>query len=154
MKTFVVNLEDKTQLLIKQASWKNLEDIELLQLEILKAAYEASFSLGTLFRSSNKQFWDNAKKVAALLPVVGQEELGFDPEQIEDLDELCRIFVTTSTRKIPETGSITSDSDSEIFQPSEICRIHDLNFLNLLIQIEEAAKNQKQEKVAAKARKS
>ena len=68
-KTFTVKLEDNTEILIKQASWKNLEDIEFLQLEILKAAYDAKFSLGTLFRGSNKRFWDNAKKLAALLPV-------------------------------------------------------------------------------------
>ena len=135
-KTFTVKLEDNTELLIKQASWKNLEDIEVLQLEILKTAYDAKFSLGTLFRGSNKRFWDNAKKLAALLPVVGQDELGFDPEKIEDLDELCRVFISTSTARINETGSVTSEG-KEILQPSEISRIHDLNFLNLLIQIEE-----------------
>lgn len=143
-KTFVLKLRDDSELLIKQASWKNLEDIELLQLEVLKAAYEAKFSLGTLFRGSNKQFWDNAKKLAALLPVVGQPELGFDPEQIDDLDELCRVFISTSTGRVKETGSVTSEG-KEILQPSEISRIHDLNFLNLLIQIEEAIQEEKTE---------
>lgn len=150
-KTFVVKLEDDTELLIKQASWKNLEEIELLQLEVLKAAYDAKFSLGTLFRGSNKRFWDNAKKLAALLPVVGQSELGFDPEKIEDLDELCRVFISTSTARITETGSVTSEG-KEILQPSEISRIHDLNFLNLLIQIEEEIQKESTKTTKAKTK--
>jgi len=135
-KTFTVNFADGSQILVKPVSWALLEDVELLQLEIVKAAYEAKFSLGTLFRASNKQFWDNAIKLAALLPVVGQKEPGFDPRNIEDLDELCRIFVSASTSRQLETGSVIPDGDN-VLAPSEIARTANINFIGLLIQMEQ-----------------
>jgi len=136
LRTFAVTLEGGKQILIKPVSWKNLEDLELLQLEIVKAAYDAKFSLATLFRASNRQFWDNAIKLASLLPVVGQKELGFNPEEIDDIDELCRVFVSASTARQIETGSVIPDGDS-VLAPSEISRCHGVNFIGLLIQMEQ-----------------
>jgi hypothetical protein len=135
LRTFAVTLEGGKQILIKPVSWKNLEDLELLQLEIVKAAYDAKFSLATLFRASNRQFWDNAIKLASLLPVVGQKELGFNPEEIDDIDELCRVFVSASTARQIETGSVIPDGDN-VLAPSEVSRINALNFIQMLIQME------------------
>ena len=136
LRTFTVTLDGGKQILIKPVSWKNLEDVELLQLEIVKAAYDAKFSLATLFKASNRQFWDNAIKLASLLPVVGQKELGFDPEKIDDIDELCRVFVSASTARQIETGSVIPDGYS-VLAPSEVSRINALNFLGLLIATEQ-----------------
>lgn len=133
---FIVNYEDGTSDIIKPVSWKYLDDVESLQLEVLKAAYDANFSLSALFRPSNIKFWDNAKKLASILPVVGKDEKGFDPEKIDSMDELCRIFVSTSEYRKVETGSVWNNN--ELLPPSEICRIHHLNFINLLLKAEES----------------
>lgn len=149
--TFLVNYEDGTSDIIKPVSWKFLDEVEALQLEILKAAYEVNFSLSNLFRPKNVKFWDNAKKLANLLPVVGQDEKGFDPERIDSMDELCRIFVSTSEYRKPETGSVWNSG--ELLEPSEICRIHHLNFIDLLLTVEKQiqAQSQTQEEAKPKA---
>lgn len=132
--TFLVNYDDGTSDIIKPVSWKYLDEVEALQLEILKAAYDVTFSLSNLFRPSNVKFWDNAKKLASILPVIGKDDKGFDPERIESMDELCRIFVSTSEYRKPETGSVWNND--QLLDPSEICRIHHLNFINLLLTAE------------------
>lgn len=141
LRTFTVTLEDGKQILIKPVSWKHLEDLELLQLEIVKAAYDAKFSLATLFKASNRQFWDNAIKLASLLPVVGQKEPGFDAEKIDDLDELCRVFVSASVSRQLETGSVIPDGDN-VLAPSEIARTANINFLQLLIATESLSESE------------
>jgi hypothetical protein len=138
--TFVINYEDGTNDIIKPVSWKKLDEVELLQYEILKAAYEVNFSLSALFKPSNKQFWNNAKKLAKLLPVVGQDKPGFNPEKIDSMDELCRIFVSTSPGRMNMTGAVWGEESA--LQPSEISRIHHLNFIQLLIRLEEMESNQ------------
>lgn len=132
--TFLVNYEDGTSDIIKPVSWRYLDEVEALQLEILKAAYDVTFSLSNLFRPSNVKFWDNAKKLASILPVIGKDEKGFDPERIDSMDELCRIFISTSTYRKAETGSVWNND--QLLDPSEICRIHHLNFINLLLTAE------------------
>jgi hypothetical protein len=136
--TFVVTYEDGSNDIVAPVSWKTLDQVERLQYEILQAAHEVNFSLGNLFKASNKRFWSNAKKLAALLPVDGNEKPGFDPEKIDSMDELCRIFVSTTTGRMNLTGSVWGEG--ETLEPSEICRIHHLNFIQLLIQIESQEK--------------
>ena len=140
--TFIVNYEDGTSDIIKPVSWKYLDEVESLQLEILKAAYDVTFSLSSLFRPSNVKFWDNAKKLASILPVIGKDEKGFDPEKIDSMDELCRIFVSTSEYRKPETGSVWNND--QLLDPSEICRIHHLNFINLLLTAEKQIQTQEE----------
>ena len=145
--TFIVNYEDGTSDIIKPVSWKYLDEVESLQLEILKAAYDVTFSLSSLFRPSNVKFWDNAKKLASILPVIGKDEKGFDPEKIDSMDELCRIFVSTSEYRKPETGSVWNND--QLLDPSEICRIHHLNFINLLLTAEKQIQTQEETKPPA-----
>lgn len=141
--TFLVNYEDGTSDIIKPVSWRYLDEVEALQLEILKAAYDVTFSLSNLFRPSNVKFWDNAKKLASILPVIGKDEKGFDPERIDSMDELCRIFVSTSTYRKAETGSVWNND--QLLDPSEICRIHHLNFINLLLTAEKQLQTNQEE---------
>lgn len=133
--TFKVTYEDQTTDIIKPCSWKQLEDVEILCFEILQEAYRVNFSLGSLFKPSNKNFWENAKKLAALLPVVGKQEKGFDPERIDSMDELCRIFVSASEHRHELTGSVWGKDDT--LKPSEICRIHQINFFELLLKCQD-----------------
>lgn len=140
---FLITYEDGTTDIVKPVSWKYLDEVEALQLEILKVAYDVTFSLSNLFRPSNTRFWDNARKLAGILPIVGKEEKGFDPERIDSMDELCRIFVSTSRYRKAETGSVWNNS--ELLEPSEICRIHHLNFINLLLTAEKSLQEQKEE---------
>lgn len=134
--TFKVVYEDGTSDIIKPVSWKKLEDVEILCLEILKSAYKVNFCIADIFKPKNTEFWDNAKKLASLLPVVGKEDPGFDPTRIESIEALASIFISTSKFRNPATGSLTWGQNNESIFPSEICRIHNLNFLNLLLEVE------------------
>lgn len=146
IQNFTIHYEDSTTDIVKAASWKKLDDVEALSLEILKSAYDVNFSLSALFRPSNLQFWDNAKKLASILPVAGKAEPGFDPERIDSMDELCRIFVSTSKYRRYETGSVWNNK--ELLEPSEICKVHHLNFIDLLVKSETAIQEAKTVKEA------
>lgn len=138
-KNFVIEYADGTKEIAKAVSWIQLDDVETLQLAILENAYEKNFSLGSIFRKSNNGFWDNAKKLAGLIPIVGNEEPGFDPTKIEDMDHLFSIFISTTQGRNYKAGSI--DVGESTIEPSLICKIHYLNFIQLLVQIEESKKS-------------
>lgn len=137
--TFVVEYADETKEIAKPVSWSKLEDVELLQLAILENAYENNFSLGSIFKKSNNIFWDNAKKLAKLIPIVGNDKPGFDPTKIEDMDHLCSIFISTTPGRNYKIGAI--DVGEDTIEPSLICKIHYLNFIQLLVQVETKLKN-------------
>jgi hypothetical protein len=128
--TFEIHYDDGTVDVGKPSSWKNLEDIEILQSQILKLFVEEDTAMGSLVKPSNKQFWDCVKKMAALVPIVGKEEIGFDPDRIDSMDELCRIFITTQEPD-PDT-SMRFPSKGTALPPSEIARVNCLNFQRLL----------------------
>lgn len=130
--TFVLNYADGTMEVAKPVSWSQLEDVELLQFEILKNAAELNFCLGDIFKSQNTDFWNNAVKLAAMIPIVGNTEPGFDPKQLADMDQLCSVFITTTSGRNFKVGGI--DVGDDTIEPSLICKIHYLNFIQLLVQ--------------------
>ncbi|ACC81150.1 hypothetical protein [Nostoc punctiforme] len=84
----------------------------------------------------NKSTWENMVKLAAILPVVGQPEPGFDIEAIansSDLAQLGRIFFSENIkdnleREKDANGNLVND-------PSLIAKIHDINFSATLFRL-------------------
>jgi hypothetical protein len=131
--TFKVYYNDGEEIIVKPVSWKQLEDVEKLCQEIFIQLVEVDGSCGQLFRASNRKFWSNAEKLAAMLPVVGQEQPGIELDKIDEIDQLTRIFITVSDKRHPETGGIYSPPGEQL-PPSEIYRINSLDFFLALNQ--------------------
>ncbi len=135
IRTFIVKFNDGSKEVIKPVPWKDLDDVQILQYQILQATANAGGSPGDILNPKNKDFWNPAKKLAKLMPVVGSEEKGIDLNKIDDCETLLEIFVTTTSNRDPETGFITPPTDKSNLEPSLISRINGINFIRLLIQV-------------------
>lgn len=144
IKTFIVQYEDGSKVIVKPVSWKSLQDVQILQYNILENTANNGGSPGDLLNPDNNDFWDSAKALAKLMPVVGQEEKGIDLDRIEDMDEILKIFVTNSTYRDPESGFIQPGPDENTLKPSEISRINGINFFKLLIKIQTELQKERQ----------
>lgn len=136
IKTFVIEYEDGSKDIVKPVSWKYLDDVQILQYQILEVSAQCGGSPGDLFNPTNKDFWEPAKKMASLMPIVGKEEKGFDIDKIEDCETLIDIFITTTKERDPETGFIIPGNEG-VLLPSLISRINGINFLRLLAKIQQ-----------------
>ena len=142
IKTFLVTYEDGTQDLCKPVSWRNLQDVQILQYQILENTAACSGSPGDVFNPENKNFWEPAKKLATLMPVVGNEESGIDLERIEDMDQLIKIFITNTEYRDPESGFIAPGPNEDSLKPSEISRVNGINFFRLLMKVHQKIKTE------------
>ena len=140
IKTFVVNYEDGSKDVVKPVSWKKLDDIQILQYQLLQAGSSAGGSIGDILNPNNKDFWEPATKLAKLLPVVGNEEKGINLDRIENCEHLIEIFITATKDRDPETGFIIPGSEG-ILLPSLISRVNGINFLALLMRMEQEVLN-------------
>jgi hypothetical protein len=130
--SFVVTFEDGSRDIVKPVSWKNLDDVEALQTEVLKIAVgEFDGHLGSAFKVSNTAFWDLICTLGNLMPLVGKTEVGFDPRKIDDILHLTEIFITAEPILSETTGSLVPSSGNTL-TPSLISRINSLNFQKLL----------------------
>lgn len=147
--TFIVTYSDESSEIVKPVSWKILEDVEELQYQLIQTFYYNDLYIGSTIRKKNVDFWDNAKKLAAIMPIVGKEDPGFNPENIDDPDMLCRIFLTASLEK-NKMGQIEATKNPLL--PSDISKINNINFSQLLrtmiqnVEIHEAAKAKQEQK--------
>lgn len=137
IKTFVVTYEDGSKDIVKPVSWKNLDDVQILQYNILEASANCGGSPGDLFKRSHTEFWEPARKLAALMPVVGKEEKGINVDKIEDCEQLIDIFITATKDRDEATGYIIPGPEG-VLKPSAISRINGINFLKLLMQMQQA----------------
>lgn len=137
LKTFSIIYVDGSRVTVKPVSWKALNDVQILQYEILTASANSGGSPGELLNPENKDFWEPARKLAALMPVVGQPEPGIDVDLIEDVDQLIKIFVTTSEARDPENGFIMPGEEGYLL-PSLISKVNGINFLKLLAKIQQS----------------
>jgi len=135
--TFKVEYSDPEEtVIVKPSSWKVLEDIEYLQKEIIYLLAEVDGAFGDLLRPSNTEFWGHVRKMAALLPIVGQEKPGLDVDRIEDAEDIIRIFITTSKQRDPQFGSVFVEGGTPLL-PGEVSRINSLNFTKILNHTQE-----------------
>lgn len=140
--TFSVTYSTGEVVIVKSSSFRDLEEIEILEKEILKCFVTADACPGDLLKLSNKGFWGHVEKLAKLLPIVGQDEKGLNLDLIEDADDILRIFVTSTSRRDPETGSIILGAE-ESLGVSEVCRINGLNFSRILKTVLIILRNEK-----------
>lgn len=141
IKTFVVEYEDGTKDIVKPVSWRKLDDVQILQYSILEESARCGGSPGDLFNPENKGFWEPARKLAALMPVVGNEAPGIAVDKIEDCETLIDIFITSSKSRDPDTGFIIPGSEG-VLLPSSISRVNGINFLRLLVKMQTEMKTQ------------
>lgn len=134
--TFKVFYNDGSEVIVKPVSWRLLEDVELLTQEIFVLLLEQDGNFGELFKPNNRKFWEFAGKLAEIMPVVGQTSPGIDLNKIDDLDQLVRIFITTSDKRHPVTGGLYAENGQGL-PPSEIYRINSLNFFTMLEKAQE-----------------
>jgi len=125
-------------LTIRPAPFKSkkggLSEVIHFQEKLLKDFVEHDGRLANLL--VNKSTWDNMVKLAAILPVVGQTEPGFDIEAIanaSDIAQLGRIFFSENI-----TDNLEREKDANgnlVNSPSLIAKIHDINFSATLFRL-------------------
>lgn len=114
---------DKTYI-VQRSVRSELDTIVELQKEILYKFIESNGSVGELIRDNDT--WNTLKILASNLNILGQKERGFNLEEIsDDLEQICRIFMTQSMK---EDGTFEEDDSRVIWKPSFISELHQLNF--------------------------
>ncbi|ARV58055.1 hypothetical protein BZZ01_04880 [Nostocales cyanobacterium HT-58-2] len=129
-----------------------LGDVIKLQEKLLRDFVECDGRLATLML--NKSTWETMVKLAAMLPVVGQEQPGFDIEPLaeaSDLAQLGRIFFSGN---IKDSLERETDADGTVINaPSLIAKIHDINFSATLFRLirerDEADQQERMKKLEA-----
>jgi hypothetical protein len=136
--TFDLTYSDGSKDIVKPVSWKYLDDVQILQFQILQNCASKAGSPGDLLSPKNKDFWDSARKLADLMPLVGTEEKGIDIDRIEDMNEILEIFVTTTKQRDENTGFIIPEPKLGYLRPSRISKINGINFIRLLMEVKES----------------
>ncbi|HEY9657683.1 MAG TPA: hypothetical protein V6C65_04400 [Allocoleopsis sp.] len=108
-----------------------MEDLIDLQKNLLAAFMVHGGMLGEILRLSNTRVWEDLKKMASLIPLVGGGTLNV--EKIDDSEEICRIFFTTTQNIDEETGAILPPDD-EPYSPSVIASLNGVNFWHRLLE--------------------
>ncbi len=125
-----------------------LAEVIHFQEKLLRDFVEHDGRLASLL--CNKTTYETMVKLAAILPVVGQTEPGFDIEAIansSDLAQLGRIFFSES---IKDNLEREKDADGNVVNsPSLIAKIHDINFSATLFRfVREKGENERQVQMA------
>lgn len=111
-----------------------LADVIKLQEKLLRDFVEHDGRLANLM--VNPSTWDTMTRLASLLPVVGEPEIGFDIEPLavaNDVTQLGRIFFSESIKDDLERET---DKDGNVINsPSLIAKIHDINFSATLFRL-------------------
>jgi len=135
IQTHTITYADGSSEIIKPVTWKYLSDVQILQYQIISNTAENQGSLCDILNTENKGFWDPAKKLAALMPIVGSDKKGIDLEKIEEVGDLVDLFITTTQHRDPETGFIAPAPGEGYIKPSIISRLNGINFIRLLMEV-------------------
>jgi hypothetical protein len=117
---------------VKKVPRAKLRDLIVNQQTLLHRFVENDACVGdTLVDEST---WNLIKATAAMLPLVGREDETLNVERFcEDYIQIGRIFFTES---IKDNGDL--DLKDSGFLPSRICRLHQLNYGNMVGKAVEA----------------
>lgn len=144
MKNFDIQYADGRVVTVKPISWKYLDDLTVLTQKLVVALGKVNGAVGKLLSSSNVEAWDYLKKIAAIVPVVGNKEPGIDLNQIEDMWDIVRIFITT-TENTNEVGWVMAEEDQNL-APSLLAKLNSLDFYSILLSaLEEMSQPQNPE---------
>lgn len=113
-----------------------LLDLIALQKSLLTTFLYQGGLLGELLRPDNELVWGDIRSIVSMLPIIGKKKLNLD--LIEDCDRLIEIFFTTSTNRDELTGAVIPP-EGDRYAPSEIAKLHGLNFFEHLWSAREEA---------------
>lgn len=110
---------------LKRVPRSKYKDLIALQQLLLEAFVENNGATGSVIADDAN--WKTLKKLSSMLPVVGQDEKGFDVEKIEnDILLITRLFFTQA---VNEDGSVDL---SEGFKPSLLAEFYQLDYSGFL----------------------
>ncbi len=133
MKNFDIDYTDGRKITVKAVSWKHLDDLTVLTQKLVASLGKVNGAIGKLLSKQNKEVWDYLEKVAAMLPVVGNKDLGIDLDLIDDPWEIIKIFFTT-TETVNEDGWLSAEGE-EMLAPSLLAKINALDFYSILLEV-------------------
>jgi len=139
----VSTLEEKATVKVRPVPFSKLDDLIKLQEQILDYYVAQQGCIANLLR--DKSVKATLKKIASLLPVVGEEKPGFDLDNLfeaSDMIQIAQIFFTEAFDENVHSEGIVVDevTKRQIYMhpkhrysptPSKIARIHDLDFFEL-----------------------
>jgi hypothetical protein len=138
-KTIIKFSNDEKLVLIKPASWKNLDNIIEYQKIILSDFLKKQGAIGSILAPSNTLFWNSIQNIFSLLNF-SQE---FSLNEISEIEDIQKLFITTNTEKDLVDGWIVPEDNK--FKPSLISVIHGLDFyLILRTTLQEMTQKEKQ----------
>lgn len=117
---------DKRIVFIKPVVWSKLDDLTLYLKELLNEYFEANGRAGTLLSKKNKAL-TILNQVIDMLPVIGDTKL--DLEQIEEIEDIIKIFFVGNYKILPNENTIELDPESS----SYLCTINSI-FFRLILQ--------------------
>lgn len=111
-----------------------LADVIKLQEELLRDFVECGGRIGDLL--IREDTWKNMQLLAAMLPVVGRAEFGFDIDAIADTSDLAQLARIFFSEGIDDNLQREKDADGNIMNsPSLVAKIHDINFSETLSRL-------------------
>jgi hypothetical protein len=128
--------------IVQRVVRSELDSLVELHKNLLVNYIDKEANIGELIRDNES--WDLIRTIASNLNIVGKKEKGFDVEEIsDDLEQICRIFITESMN---DDGELNIE---EGWMPSLLAKLHHLDFP---MYIKEAVKKyqEKREKVDVK----
>lgn len=116
---------DKRVVFIKPVPWIKLDDLTLYLKELLTEFFEAKGHAATLLSKKNKAI-TIIEQIIDMMPVIGDNKLDLD--QIEELEDIIKIFFIGNFKIVPNENTIELDPDSS----SYICTINSIFFRLIL----------------------
>lgn len=117
---------DKRIVFIKPVPWVKLDDLSLYLKELLHEFFESKGHAGTLLSKQNKAI-TIIEQIVEMLPVIGDNKL--DLNQIEEVEDIIKIFFIGNYKIVPQENTIELDPDSS----SYLCTINSI-FFRLILQ--------------------
>lgn len=107
--------------IVQRVVRSELDTIVELQKQLLTNFIDKDANIGELIRDNES--WDLMKTLSRNLNILGQKEKGFDLDEIsDDLEQICRIFITESMK---EDGELDIEQG---WKHSLIAKLHHLDF--------------------------
>ena len=117
---------DNRIVFIKPVPWSKLDDLTLYLKELLQEFFNSKGHAGTLL-SKNGKALPILEQVIDLIPVIGDNKL--DLEQIEEVEDIIKIFFIGNYKITSNENTIELDTDSSNY----LCTINSV-FFRLILQ--------------------
>ena len=107
--------------IVQRVVRSELDSLVELHKQLLINFIDKEANIGELIRDNES--WELMKTLSNNLNILGQKDKGFDLEEIsDDLEQICRIFITESMN---ENGELDIEQG---WMPSLLAKLHHLDF--------------------------